>query len=735
MANVGDKLTVPESGWKRYDDQDSSIKKIGVTSAPNTAYYNGTRTVINVGGNIEFDFIGTRLILLSSVFNGYSECLKISIDNNLVEVRSQTSIAVSIPDSNYNNMIVWYKKEGMDNKRHKVIVENIGNSIATLDAVDIDSSGRLLHPEEVTKIEELEIGKRIRCNYRAPFAEVGTFSALGKESLDFIPTTISSTNSSGDFYFIMIEDWNGKKRLMADRYIQNSISWNSLNLAGVASGSGITINMGSRPTVPIMNSSITPGGITVTADSNYSSDYAYKAFDSNVGSRPFWYTLTTSPNEGHWLKLSYPTSKIITEIELQAFLVSGTSYSIKDFTLFGSTDDVNYEKIFSAIHPNDALTHKYQLNDRKKIFKHFRINILSSYYSQHNVGINDMQLFEDPTIQNDYELTVRLPTGGIYDLDKDNEWDRNIVNSTLNGTITAGDDSIWHWAGQQQCWTSTTGSISSTFGSAYRIIRGHNLIDTFSQLGTSGTTGRFRPILEIERLKINKMLILFEEDNYWYYNGSLWENTGAIPNDIEDKKIFYEKYGMDRIPFEAIDSLPDNFRISVWTDEKNARRTLKTNAIPLDQLVLPTKGINIRFIENIDFVKLTSKEVNKGKVRVITSFDEGITWYAHNGMEWININPKTDEVILLGMSPETLANITSAQWTDIRGDSKTMRFAYAISMEDITDSAEIDALITQMDMKGTWKKAVHGTHYDYEYPNNDDLLVTIYADGDYKINY
>ncbi|MGE7931842.1 hypothetical protein [Viridibacillus arvi] len=238
----------------------------------------------------------------------------------------------------------------------------------------------------------------------------------------------------------------------------------------------------------------------------------------------------------------------------------------------------------------------------------------------------------------------------------------------------------------------------------------------------------------IEEVMVNKTLILCGSDAF-NYDGVSWVNVGTVPSSIVDKKIFYQTHGMDEVLPESIELLPNKITISTWTDEEQANRTLNVKAIPSEQLILPTKDISIRLIENIDFVRLTYSEVNKGKVRVITSFDAGITWYAHNGIEWININPKTDEVILLGMSPETLANITSAQWTDIRGDSKTMRFAYAISMEDITDSAEIDALITQMDMKGTWKKAVHGTHYDYEYPNNDDLLVTIYADGDYKINY
>jgi len=39
------------------------------------------------------------------------------------------------------------------------------------------------------------------------------------------------------------------------------------------------------------------------------------------------------------------------------------------------------------------------------------------------------------------------------------------------------------------------------------------------------------------------------------------------------------------------------------------------------------------------------------------------------------------------------------------------------------------------DLLGSWRKAIHGTNYDYEYIAPDTCKITINTAGDYKINY
>ncbi|GIP32592.1 hypothetical protein [Paenibacillus sp. J2TS4] len=249
---------------------------------------------------------------------------------------------------------------------------------------EIGQSSRILHPDEVTDILDLEIGKRIRCNYQASANQIGTLSGLGGMTKDFLPP-VSSATPDGDFYFICVDkDHLGRWKLIADRNIQHSISWDALNSGGVASGSGVLIE------------NLTQGA------------------------------------------------------------------------------------------------------------------------------------------------TLRLLTGGISSADKDNEWDKYIVNSTLNNTIVAGDNDVWNWNVGVNTWTSTT--ISGT--PANRVVRGY--ITGVSEHGhnpsnvtTVSTPKGFRPVLLLDA-NINKSLILFNGE-YKKWNDTLWE---TISTTLPSEDIFINE-GMD----------------------------------------------------------------------------------------------------------------------------------------------------------------------------------------------
>lgn len=142
---------------------------------------------------------------------------------------------------------------------------------------------------------------------------------------------------------------------------------------------------------------------------------------------------------------------------------------------------------------------------------------------------------------NNYNFTIRLLTGGINSSDTDNEWSRYIVNSTLNNTITVGDNAVWNWSGIYS-WTSTTHSTNS----ANRVVRGNTSISAFTGSTTSSmtTTLGFRPVLLIEILSLNKSFI--------YINGEYktWDNTNkqwsTVSTSLPSKDTF-ENQGIDDI--------------------------------------------------------------------------------------------------------------------------------------------------------------------------------------------
>lgn len=200
----------------------------------------------------------------------------------------------------------------------------------------------------------------------------------------------------------------------------------------------------------------------------------------------------------------------------------------------------------------------------------------------------------------------------------------------------------------------------------------------------------------------------------------------------------FDTDGMDdlsEINNESLQGLvSDTPELLCWTDQESMDFSLNMKAIPQDQLVLPISDINIRSIDNIDSFTLNVTTAGQGgAVTTAVSFDKGATWYTRSLGEWAEID--LENLKIDGMIPATLTALSFEEWTELRGISDTIRFAYHLSLENMSDTLAVNDLISHMDMKGTWKKAIHGTHYDYEYPNNDLLLVTIYTDGDYKINY
>jgi hypothetical protein len=74
-----------------------------------------------------------------------------------------------------------------------------------IDAIDIDDTGKLLHPilTEKTNIQDMEIGDCILAEYLASGNTGGTFSKIGTATKDLIPTT-SSTDPNGSFYFVKV---------------------------------------------------------------------------------------------------------------------------------------------------------------------------------------------------------------------------------------------------------------------------------------------------------------------------------------------------------------------------------------------------------------------------------------------------------------------------------------------------------------------------------------------------
>jgi hypothetical protein len=275
--------------------------------------------------------------------------------------------------------------------------------------------------------------------------------------------------------------------------------------------------------------------------------------------------------------------------------------------------------------------------------------------------------------------------------------------------------------------TSTTYTEDPT----RRIIRNigseHEYWWNLSNNTTNAYTG-YRPVLLIE--KLNFLTYLIEDQGKVKYFDNELKTIDTAPATEE----MFDSYGMYNLSLilKNMDDLSDNPKILVWSPEKLKSPKLKFKAIPKPQLVLPAGDIPLNNIRNIDYFKIYANTFAHGVIKIIASTDGGQTWVTWDKSRFKTIDSNDlNEVKSEGMDINTF-NALTTEWNQIV--TNKIRFAYYLEINAITDVAQVDKLEIQFDILGKWKKAVHGTEYDYEY-SNDNLKVSLLSDGSYKINY
>lgn len=573
MAILGQQLTAPESGWRRYDDYNVPFTKSeNWRISGSSAHYgdNGTTISSSSGDYLKFKFKGTKIRILCYVQQ--SDASSGSIDVNIDGVSENfTANNIDLGIETYQYTTLVYEKLNLNKDEHEVVITNNENKDFMLDAIDIDADGRLLHPtlEEVFDPKDLDTGKCIRCHYTATSNSVGAFSGLGEETSDLIPPESSAT-PDGDFFFICVGyDHLGRKKLIADRNIQHSISWDSINSVGAVNG------------LPL--------------------------------------------------------------------------------DLIPSNENVAFE--------------------------------------------------------------TRLMTGGVSSTDKENEWDKIIVEYDLGGLIPPGDNVIWNWR-------STASMTSTRVGGNLSVARGYDLVSSWwtqgdTNLGTAvaDPTWGYRPVLLVESLFTTKYLVEDGTD-IKYHDGTNWVTVGLSPV----TQLMFNDYGM-----EDLSSIASNAGTLTSTNPKvliNSNTDLTNLTVgyePDETLVLANGDILLNDISNIDNFNLTAT----GDVGIIVSADSGVSWKAFSQVtsEWVDVDITDDLAVQNLAMTITEFNALTTEWNNLITNN-TVRFGYLLK----TSSDLVDELTVQVDMQGEWGMSIPGTDYTYAY-NNEGLKVSLLTDGSYKINY
>lgn len=505
MAVVGQQLTAPESGWRRYDEKDSRLLYMGSgtwISATHASRYSGSikyssvNTITPTTHFIEFKFKGTKLRLIDEIANNRPLTSTVVIDET---VYSYTAYNANYLSSSPLFQGLVFEVSNLADTVHTVKIYSNMTGYLCLDAIDVDSTGYLLHPTltQKTKLEELEIGDCVPCRYTATSGVAGTFSELGTCIADEIPITGSAT-PNGLFYFIK----NDKGMLIADRIIQHSISWDVLNAGRYIEGRALDFNEN-----PVsMTSNTAPQPFVVSASQEGTLTPAFHAFTGSESQ--YWHTSEVRPVGGHWIKVDcgINNTMYVSSIRMQQMTSSG-AYGIKDFEVFGSNDDVTYTKLGEGTAPQNFNHNSFEMSV-KGDFRYVRINFLNTYDGSSRAFIRSVKILSDKRV------LLRSLSGGVAHADAGgnlsltdkslgafpttNEWDKYIVKSDLGGKVVAGDYSIWnHYSVYSLCKDTPTVSIVANTSRVRRVGNADNVYRWFHILSNSPQVSiGFRPVVD-----------------------------------------------------------------------------------------------------------------------------------------------------------------------------------------------------------------------------------------------
>jgi len=364
-----------------------------------------------------------------------------------------------------------------------------------------------------TSLDTMLVGDCIPCRYTATTSGVaGFFSELGTCIANEIPITGSAT-PDGLFYFIK----TAKGTLIADRVIQTNISWDVLNTSRFIEGKPLQ-------EIPKMISEVLPLGRIFYSGQTYP---AYKAFDLDIST--YWYFSNALPK--------YIGYEFLNPIIAKAYAITSASGGNQDgspttWTFEGSNNILNDTDDWMVLDTKTSQA-TWATSERRLFsipnntsYKKYRIYITNSQSGTINASIAQLEIYSNKIIRSlsggcaytDANGNMSLTDKSLGAFPTNNEWDKYIVNNTLNGKITKDNNTVWNhkttiqnWCRETPIngiWVNTSGS--TTASNISRMLRGYRN-DGWNNVNWTTSNSAynlgFRPVLNyVETNIINEVI-------------------------------------------------------------------------------------------------------------------------------------------------------------------------------------------------------------------------------------
>ena len=219
------------------------------------------------------------------------------------------------------------------------------------------------------------------------------------------------------------------------------------------------------------------------------------------------------------------------------------------------------------------------------------------------------------------------------------------------------------------------------------------------------------------------------------YSWKVLANDWSTLSDT-DKEALFIGTNYNKPTVAELQSLGNKFKVVAYGADTTSPKTV-IKAVPNNKLFVPVSLFGASF-STIDSMYIDANVDANSNIRFVFTKDL-LDYYTFGSGGFTKVSAfNADTVLNEGISMSDVATISEMQWDtffDADNGDKGIAIAFAMSITDITDVAFLDNLRVTADMRGEWRKAVHGTDYDYAYPNNKVLKVELNADGNYKINY